>query len=134
MQESLKSDGVNTDTNTKKELALVSLAAPNFDLDACTSFVLVETGLGGRSIRDVVREVLSGEIKRRADPKAAADLMIAAWLQYDPLELQFKKSAETFIGDGSWRKSPDQWTKTPKRVKPVNPAELARLEQERNMQ
>jgi hypothetical protein len=136
LQESSKTDGVDLDLDLKrsKPEPLVFSASKNFDLDACTSHVLVETGLGGRDIRDVVREVIAGEVKKHCNPKTSAELMIEAWRRYEPQEIPFKKGPESFFGTGEWRKPPDKWGGKTKRVTPVNPAELARLEQERNMQ
>ena len=80
-----------------------------FTLDFAVSYILIETRLAGRKIRDVIHEVVYGEIKRGGEPKEIADRIIAAWRKYDAMEIAFKQGPENFLGRGTWRKSETEW-------------------------
>ena len=96
----------------------------SFTLDAAVSYVLVEAGLAGRKIRDVVHEVIYRELKKvGVNPKDAADAMISAWLRYDKADLLFKQGPENFYATGTWRKPESEWGNG--NGKPVSKAELA---------
>lgn len=101
----------------------------SFSLDATVSYVMVETGLAGKKIREVLYEVIKREIDVVGiEPRLIANTMIVAWSTYDALTLQYKLSPENFFGNGTWRKPADQWNKAAAK-KPVPLANAWELKQ-----
>jgi hypothetical protein len=91
-----------------------SVTTESFSLDAATSYVLIETKLAGRNIRDVVHEVLQNE---SGDKKTVAEKLISAWAAYCQAKPKYKQSPENFFARGTWR-DPTSWSedKTAKRA------------------
>jgi hypothetical protein len=115
-----------------KEMEMEGKGIPQFqpshesmNLDMAVSFVLVETGLAGKKIRDVIHEVIHREIKKvGVDPKDCAEAMIDTWRRYDCADIAYKQGPENFFGTGTWRKSEKEWERNGN-GKPVGKAELA---------
>jgi uncharacterized protein YdaU (DUF1376 family) len=82
----------------------------SFTLDDAVTYVLVETGLAGKPIREVIHQVIARDIKKLgAEPTTTAETMIRAWQRYDVLDIQFKLRPENFFGGGTWRKPEKEW-------------------------
>ena len=108
-------DIASTSTSTKAKVQKQpSVTTESFSLDAATSYVLIETKLAGRNIRDVVHEVLQNE---SGDKKAVAEKLISAWAAYCQAKPKYKQSPENFFARGTWR-DPTSWSedKTAKRA------------------
>ena len=98
-------------THSREQIAEADAIKQNpASLDASVSHCMMESGLAGRKIRDVVKEVLRRESEKvGVDLKDAAEAMAAAWLRYDLLNLPFKCGPENFFGRGLWRKPESEW-------------------------
>lgn len=104
-------DIAEADTKAKEETIPPTVTEESFTLDAAVSFVLIETGLAGRNMREVVHQVIHREIKKNGvGPKDSAEAMIEAWRKYDLMEVSFKLGPEKFFGSGLWRKPESQWS------------------------
>lgn len=98
----------------------------SFTLDAAVSYVLVEAGLAGKKIRDVVHEVIYREIKQvGVGPKDCAEAMIEAWRKYDKAMLSYKYGPENFFATGTWRKPESEWDRGEANGNGKRPAKLS---------
>lgn len=94
----------------EKERVSPEISENSFALDTAVTHCLFESGLAGRPVKDVVREILYQEAKKLdVDLKDAAEAMASAWRSYNNMELPFKLSPENFFGRGEWRKTESQW-------------------------
>ena len=103
-----------SDYDNDSDLGLVSketkVTEESFSLDATVQHVMVETGIAGHKIRTLLEEIARREISAvGVDPKLIANTLIVAIGTYQGMTFPFKKSLDTFLATGMWRRPVSEW-------------------------
>jgi hypothetical protein len=87
----------------------------SFSIEAIVQHVMFETGVAGNKLRSLLQEIVRREIQVvGVDPKILSETLIVAISTYEGMTFQYKKSLETFLSTGMWRKQVSEWAENSK--------------------